>query len=190
MLNRTRVSHPPGVPGPQLCWNDSPALRRASHNCRPGNLGKRDGVRLFQLRRRPPACEQRGRRPPIIPPSDRAARATLGRRRRSRKPGMKSHPPERHTFSRIRVPRRYVTDGQARCPPPQPSQTTSKLHPESAARATLGHRRRTRRPEMRNWVRQAIDWVRSRKRIRPRPRPRIRPRNRAKVEYSPQRRRP
>ena len=81
---------------------------------------------------------------------DRAARATLGRRRRTRRPGMKSHPPERHASSRTRDSSRHLTDGQAGCPPPQSSQMTSNPRSGSAARATLGRRRRTRRPGMKS----------------------------------------
>ena len=38
---------------------------------------------------------------------------------RTRRPEMKSHPPDRHIFSRTRDPSRYETDGQAGSPPPQ-----------------------------------------------------------------------
>ena len=74
--------------------------------------------------------------------NDHAARATLGRQRRARRPG----PPEPHPTSWRRDSNRKDPEGQARCPPPQSSQMTSEPRSGSAARATLGRRRRARRP--------------------------------------------
>ena len=84
-------------------------------------------------------------KPSPSPPNDHADWATLGRQGRSRRPEMKSHPPERHAFSRKRDSSRYETDGQARCPPPQSSQMTADPRSGSGARATLGRRGRPRR---------------------------------------------
>jgi len=52
----------------------------------PGSHGERDTVRLYQLRGRPPAPDQRGRRPSNYLPRDHADRVTLGRQGRTRRP--------------------------------------------------------------------------------------------------------
>jgi len=60
---------------------DLPVTRHDPHNGAAGQPSRQSvPVHLFQFRGRPPAREQRGRSPSTLPPRDRAARATLGRR--------------------------------------------------------------------------------------------------------------
>jgi len=70
----------------RLCVPSRTLSYRALH-------GDSDPVHLSRLGMRPPAPEQRGRNPPRHHPSEHAARATLGRRRRTRRPGMRDPRP-------------------------------------------------------------------------------------------------
>jgi len=79
-----------GVPGTALWRHNLPAAQRAPHNADAGQPTRQDDPgRLFRLRRRPPAREQRGLRRSGNPPRDHAARATLGRLIRPRRPGFR-----------------------------------------------------------------------------------------------------
>ena len=79
-----------GVPGTALCRYDLPAAKRTAHKADAGQPPRRDDpVHLFRFGRRPPAPEQRGRRYSNHPPHDHAARATLGRQGRPRRPGLR-----------------------------------------------------------------------------------------------------
>jgi hypothetical protein len=79
-----------GVPGTQLYRNDHPATRCVSHNCATGHsTGRtiRHGSSGSEAGRR--SREQRGLRLSGNLPRDHAARATLGRLIRPRRPGLR-----------------------------------------------------------------------------------------------------
>jgi len=77
-----------GVPGTPLCRNYLPATRNDPHNGAAGQPSRQTvPVHLLQFGRRPPAHHRRGRSPFPSPQRDHADGATLGRRRRTRRPG-------------------------------------------------------------------------------------------------------
>ncbi len=98
---------------------------------------------LFSRRRgRPPACHRRGRSPLIHYTIDRADGATLGRRRRTRRPGIRKSgsgavtfiKPVRPAISRTRPSFFADSDGQARRPPPQSCPRVAEGGPEGRSR--------------------------------------------------------
>ena len=103
----------------------------------PGN--PREGRRGAAAQAQRKAAGARAARPqPFNPPPERPRCSREAGPPRTRRPVPKFHLPELPAISRTRDSFRYGTDGQARCPPPQSSQITSKSRPGSVARATLG----------------------------------------------------
>ena len=122
------------MPGTALCRYDLPAAQRTAHNA---DAGQPTGTAIRYIcsgseggRR---SREQRGRRPSNLPPRDLAARATLGRQRRPRRPELRESAIRcgSHAGCALQAPRRLGvsslsrhspthiddSDGQARSPP-------------------------------------------------------------------------
>ena len=107
-----------------MCPRSSPATRCLPHIVTPGTPRPRCREHFSKLATRPPARGQRGHRHSNPRPNDHAARATLGRRRRPRRPELMDGPADvdRDRCACLRFPDSFPTRfSRCGCPrvPPQ-----------------------------------------------------------------------
>jgi hypothetical protein len=92
-----------GVPGLTMCRHDLPAMRRIALIVKPGSPGKGVPEHFSRLRSRPPLARAAWSQSFRFPSYDHAARATLGLRRRTRRPGLRVCLSASSVRARIRV---------------------------------------------------------------------------------------